>query len=107
MRLTGRLHGMLNRFSMCGLIWVPSPSGNRPRENSQIPADVGHRHRVAAKATAMLVPSSTFEVCSAASERQERVVTDLRGPAAVVAELLDLTRRAGPGQPGHDAAVDL
>ena len=30
MRAAGRLHGMSKRRSMCGLIWLPRPSENRP-----------------------------------------------------------------------------
>ena len=32
MRGAGLLHGMLNRRSMCGLTWLPSPSSSLPRE---------------------------------------------------------------------------
>ena len=58
---------MLNRLVMCGLIWLPSPKTNRPWENDcksqPIFANViGFR----ANATAMDVPISSCEVCSAA-----------------------------------------
>jgi len=58
---------MLNRFVMCGLIWLPSPKMNRPCENDcksqPIFANViGLR----ANATAMEVPISRCDVCSAA-----------------------------------------
>jgi len=32
MRLAGWLHSMENRFSMCGLIWLPRPRMKRPFE---------------------------------------------------------------------------
>ena len=31
-RAAGCDHGIENRFSMCGLIWLPSPRRNRPFE---------------------------------------------------------------------------
>ena len=68
MRGTGRLHGMLKRFSMCGLICEPRPRMNRPfeyacRSQPTLATVIGLR----ANATAMLVPSSIVVVCSAAS----------------------------------------
>ncbi|GFG50017.1 hypothetical protein MAGR_14580 [Mycolicibacterium agri] len=68
MRCTGLLHGMLNRFSMCRLIWEPSPRMKRPPEyactsQAMLATVIGLR----ANATAMLVPNSIDVVCSAAS----------------------------------------
>ena len=94
---------------MCGLIWFPARAATGRGELLQIPADVGHGHRVAGERDRDA--GAQFDrrgVLGGQREQQERVVTDLRGPAAVVAELFDLTRAPGHvSQPGHDAAVDL
>jgi hypothetical protein len=65
-------HGIENRFSMWGLIWLPRPRMNRPSENdcrslAVWASVIGLR----ANATAMAVPTSIRSVCSAAS-RQAR-----------------------------------
>ena len=47
MRAAGWDHGIENRFSMCGLIWLPSPRMNRPLDTAcRSYADVGEQHRV-------------------------------------------------------------
>ena len=58
------------RFSMWGLIWLPSPSTKRPfekdcRSQPMLASVIGLR----ANATAIDVPSSSRSVCSAASRR--------------------------------------
>ena len=60
-------HGIENRFSMCGLIWDPSPRRKRPfdwvwRSLAVMARVIGLR----AKATAMAVPTWSRSVCSAA-----------------------------------------
>ena len=89
MRAAGCDHGIENRCSMCGLIWLPSPS-DEPALRAQLQV-VGDRSPassgVRAKATAMPVPSSSRSVCSRREQqREERVVARLGGGAAVVAE---------------------
>ena len=69
-RAAGCDHGMENRFSMCGLIWDPRPSMNRPfdrvwRSLATVASVIGFR----AKATAMPVPSSMRSVAWAARAR--------------------------------------
>ena len=62
-----------------------------------------------ANATAMLVPSSiVVGVFGGQHQRQERVVVDLGGPAAVVAASFQRGRRLGDvGELAGNAAVDL
>jgi hypothetical protein len=68
MRGAGCDHGMLNRFSMWALIWLPSPSMNRPPEYSCRSLAIWARFiGLRANATAMPVPSCSDSVCSAAS----------------------------------------
>ena len=67
-RAAGCDHGIENRFSMCGLIWLPRPRMKRPfvyswRSLPMVAVDIGLR----ANATAMPVPSSMRSVSSAAS----------------------------------------
>ena len=73
MRAAGWDQGIENRRSMCGLIWLPSPRMNRPFEASWrsfawLATVIGLR----AKATAMLVPSSTRVVAIAPSSRGKK-----------------------------------
>ena len=74
-------------FSMCGLIWLPRPSVNRPFETScRSLADVGHRHRVAGERDRDLGDElEALGVLGRDHEREEWVVGDLGGGAAVVA----------------------
>ena len=67
-RAAGRLHSIENRLVMCGLIWLPSPSTNRPcdsacRSQPMLASSIGLR----ANATAMAVPSSMLAVSGAAT----------------------------------------
>ena len=71
MRGAGWLHSMLNRLVICGFIWLPSPKINLPWEydckSQPIFAKVmGLR----AKATAIDVPISSLDVCSAANSNE-------------------------------------
>jgi len=68
MRGAGWLQGIEKRLVMCGLIWLPRPRTKRPSENvwrshPRWASSIGLR----AKATAIDVPISTSDVCSAAS----------------------------------------
>ena len=68
MRGAGWLHSIEKRFVMCGLIWLPRPRMKRPleyacRSHARLASVIGLR----AKATAIDVPSSSSDVCSAAS----------------------------------------
>ena len=68
MRAAGWLHSIENRLVMWGLIWLPSPSTNRPpvsacRSHPMFASSIGLR----AKATAIDVPSSISEVLPAAT----------------------------------------
>ena len=59
-------HGMEKRLVMCGLIWLPMPSMNRPllsscRSLARTASVMGLR----AKATAIPVPNSSFSVAPA------------------------------------------
>ena len=62
-----------------------------------------------ANATAMLVPSSmSLRVLRGEQQREERVVTGLRGPDAAVAGVLGFLRRlAGLAEIETDASVNL
>src|SRR5215217_5047583 len=67
MRAAGWLHSIEKRFVMCGLIWLPSPRMKRPcdaicRSHAVLASVIGLR----AKATAIDVPSSRFDVASEA-----------------------------------------
>ena len=66
MRGAGCVHGMEKRFVMCGLIWLPIPSMNRPlvsswRSLATTASVIGLR----AKATVMPVPKSSLSVAVA------------------------------------------
>ena len=66
MRGAGCDHGMEKRFVMCGLIWLPIPSMNRPlvsswRSLATTASVIGLR----AKATVIPVPNSSFSVAAA------------------------------------------
>ena len=68
MRAAGCDHVAEKRFSMWALIWLPSPSMNRPpeyacRSQPTLARCIGLR----GNATVMPVPSSSRSVCSAAS----------------------------------------
>jgi hypothetical protein len=78
---------MLNRFSMCGLIWVP-----RPRKNRH--CDTG----------AQLESGGVF---GRQQQWQKRIVVDFAGPAGVVALSLERARQfRHPSEVGEDAPVD-
>ncbi len=67
-RGAGWLHSIEKRFVMWGLIWLPRPRMKRPlekdcRSHARLASVIGLR----AKATAIDVPSSISDVCSAAS----------------------------------------
>ncbi len=60
-------HGIEKRFSMWAWTWEPRPRTKRPDENRcRSLATVATTSGLRAKATAMLLPSVTFDVCSAA-----------------------------------------
>ena len=81
---------------MCGLIWLPSPSVNRPcdatcRSLATTASVIGVR------ANAMATPvdtSSRSVALRREQQREERVVAGLGGDAAVVA--IDLEAPSGP-----------
>ena len=67
-RAAGLLHSIEKRLVMWGLIWLPRPSTNRPRDRvcrsqPMLASSIGLR----AKATAMAVPSSISLVWAAAA----------------------------------------
>ena len=68
MRAAGCDHGIEKRLVMCGLIWLPRPSTNRPPESRcRSLAVTATLIGLRAKATAMPVNSSTRSVAWAAS----------------------------------------
>ncbi len=110
MRRTGRLHGMEKRFSMWRCICEPRPRMNRPseyacRSHATLATVIGvprERHR---DAGAQL---DGLGVLRGQHERQERVVVDLGGPAAVVTPPLQPDRGIGDvAELARDGAVDL
>ena len=105
---------MLNRFSMCGLYLRAEPEDESAvRVRLQIPPDVGHCHRIAGERHRDA--GAQFDargVLGGQHQRQEGIVVDLGGPAAVVASPLQLARRlrdvgelAGHGPVDLEAAV--
>ena len=94
MRAAGCDHGIEKRRSMCGLIWLPSPSVKRPFDAScrslAIDAIV-----IGVRANAIATPvdsSSALGRPRREQQREERIVAGLRGGAAVVAVGLERPR---------------
>ena len=90
MRAAGADHGIENRRSMCGLIWLPSPRWKRPADRRlQVPGLGGDRHRAAGERDGdgggQLEPLGGV---GGQHEREERVVRTLEGEGAVVARRL-------------------
>ena len=114
MRGAGCDHGIENRFSMCGLIWLPRPRMKRPFEYA---LQVVGRCTPASSACGRTrprspVPSSMRSVCSAASTSGRNgswLVSAVS--AAVVAERLERraarSGRSASKRPAISIAVDL